>query len=236
MKKAIIFLSLVILAFTIITNTINAQTKTDYFVGKWDILVTGTPNGDAKMKISLDRKNGKLEGMVKLGDQAQETNLFDIEDKGTIITFNISAGDYVVRFYLERKDDNHVIGTMMDQFDVKGERILNEGPGIANVQTNPDFFPGQWNLLVAGTPNGDVKMIVSLARKDGKLDGTIKIGAEGYSEPLKLTRTEEKGASLTIYFTAEGHDLSIFLEKKDENHLAGNQMDMFDVKGERILK
>lgn len=102
----------------------NAQKAPDFFVGKWDVLVTGTPNGDAKMIFTIERKEGKLEGTVKLGDQAEVTKLFDIVEKETSITFNITASDYVVRFYLEKKDENHVIGNMMDQFETKGERIV----------------------------------------------------------------------------------------------------------------
>lgn len=52
----------------------NAQNTPDFFVGKWNILVTGTPNVDA-------------------------------------------------------------VGTMMDQFDSKAERILNEGVSTVKVQT-----------------------------------------------------------------------------------------------------
>jgi hypothetical protein len=221
------------LVLFLLTLNTNAQNTTDFFVGKWDLLVTGTPNGDAKMILSLERKDGKLDGKVIFGDQAGSANLFDIEDKGTLITFNITASDYVVRFSLEKKDDNHISGTMMDQFDTKGERILKEEITNANVQNRSDFFVGQWNLLVAGTPDGDIKMIVSLERKEGKLNGTIKIQE---LELSKFSNVEEKGTSIKLYFSAAGYDLYISLQKKDDNHVTGSEMDMFDVKGERITK
>ena len=37
----------------------------------------------------------------------------------------------------------------------------------SNAQSTADFFVGRWNLLVAGTPEGDIKMIMSLERKEG---------------------------------------------------------------------
>jgi hypothetical protein len=122
MKKLYLVVTCIIL-FLLSLNA-NAQKTNDFFVGKWDVLVTGTPNGDAKMIFTMERKDGKLEGTVKLGDQAEVTKLFDIVEKETSITFNITASDYVVRFYLEKKDENHVIGNMMDQFETKGERIV----------------------------------------------------------------------------------------------------------------
>ena len=103
----------------------------------------------------------------------------------------------------------------------------------AQTKTGADFFPGKWNLLVAGTPNGDIKMIVTLERKDGNLGGTIEI--VDY-ENIKISKTDEKESSVTLFFNAGDHDLFILLEKKDENHVVGNEMDLFDVKGERIGK
>jgi hypothetical protein len=39
-----------------------------------------------------------------------------------------------------------------------------------------------------------------------------------------------------LYFSASGYDLYMILEKKDENHVKGREMDMFDVTGERAVK
>lgn len=231
MKKINLVVTGLVMIFMVL-NT-NAQNTTDFFVGKWNLLVTGTPNGDAKMVLTLERKEGKLDGTVKLGEQGEVTKLFDIEDKGTVIRFNITASDYLVGFSLEKKDENHAVGTMMDQFGATAERILSDGAGNAKVQTSTDYYTGQWNLVVAGTPNGDIKMIVTMERKDGKLDGTINI--VDY-ETTKLTKVEEKGTSVTLYFSASGYDLYMILEKKDENNVTGREMDMFDVKGERAAQ
>jgi hypothetical protein len=103
-----------------------AQNKTDFFAGKWDVLVTGIPSGDAKMIISLERKDGKLDGTIKLGDETELTKFTSIEEKETSITLNFPASGYDVRLTLEKKDDNHVEGTLMDQFEAKGERIIEK--------------------------------------------------------------------------------------------------------------
>jgi hypothetical protein len=42
----------------------NAQSK-DYYPGKWDMMVYGTPYGDVKLTFVLVRKEGKLSGIVQ---------------------------------------------------------------------------------------------------------------------------------------------------------------------------
>lgn len=104
----------------------------------------------------------------------------------------------------------------------------------ANAQTQPvnDYYVGKWNVVVEGTPQGDGKMIVVLERKDGKLGGTIS--SNGATEPTKITKVEEKEKSITLYFNTTGYDVNLTLEKKDDDHVTGNMMDMFDAKGERV--
>ena len=104
----------------------------------------------------------------------------------------------------------------------------------ANAQTQPanDYFVGKWNVVVEGTPQGDGKMTVLLERKDGKLGGTIT--TKEATEPTKIIKVEEKEKSVTLYFTSNAYNVNLTLEKKDDDHVTGNMMDMFDAKGERI--
>ena len=108
------------------------------------------------------------------------------------------------------------------------------GSLVANAQSSENFFVGKWKVLTVGTPNGDAKSTVSLERKDGKLTGTM--ASEGASETIKFTNVEEKENSVTVYFSASGYDVYMVLDKKDENHVTGSMMDMFDVSGERVLE
>lgn len=105
---------------------------------------------------------------------------------------------------------------------------------VANAQSSENFFVGKWKVLTVGTPNGDAKSIVSLERKDGKLTGTM--ANEGAGETIKFTNVEEKDNSVTVYFSASGYDVYMVLEKKDDNHVKGSMMDMFDVSGERVIE
>jgi hypothetical protein len=102
----------------------------------------------------------------------------------------------------------------------------------AQSQNKADYFTGKWDVLVEGTPNGDTKMIVSLQRKDSTLTGVILDSTD--QEIAKITKVEEKDKSVTLYFTAQGYDVYLLMEKKDDDHVTGNLMDMFEAKGDRI--
>ncbi len=106
----------------------------------------------------------------------------------------------------------------------------------ANAQTQPaaDYFVGQWDVLVVGTPNGDAHSTLTLERVDGKLAGNFKSADEA---TIKLSRVEEKIDEVTAYFTSSnGYDVYLLLKKKDDNHVNGTMMDMFDASGVRIVE
>lgn len=94
-----------------------------------------------------------------------------------------------------------------------------------------DYFAGKWNVIVTGTPGGDGKMVVTLVRVDGKLTGTLL--NSGQTEPTKFAKVEEKGNTVTLYFTSSGYDVYLQLEKKDDNNVKGSMMNMFDATGTR---
>jgi hypothetical protein len=102
----------------------------------------------------------------------------------------------------------------------------------AQTKSNADYFAGKWNVIVEGTPNGDSKMIVSLEKKDTTLSGSILDSTN--TEIAKITRIDQKDKSVTVYFTAQGYDVYLSMDRKDEDHFTGNLMDMFGAKGDRI--
>ena len=102
----------------------------------------------------------------------------------------------------------------------------------AQVQTTTDFYPGKWNVIVYGTPNGDVKLNFILERKDGKIAGVIQ-DTTG-KELSKITQVDEKDKTITAYFNLMNYDLTLTLDPVDDDHVKGNLMGMFDAKGARI--
>ena len=98
-----------------------------------------------------------------------------------------------------------------------------------------DFYAGKWEISLTGTPNGDVKLLTNLIRKDGKLTGELG-NANDATQPKKpITKVEENGDKLVIYFTSSsGDEASIDLTKVDNDNLKGNLKGMFDAKATRL--
>ena len=104
----------------------------------------------------------------------------------------------------------------------------------ANAQTKDSstYFIGSWNVLVKGLPNGDTKMFVNLAKGDTTMTGAILDSTK--NEVAKFSKVERKGFSVTVYFVAQGYDVTLYMEKKDEDHVTGNMLNMFDAVGDRV--
>lgn len=100
-----------------------AQTTKDYFVGKWKITVMGTPNGDNTALYVIDRKDGKLVGSLQDSTGKEVTKFTSVEEKDKSVTIAFTAQSYDVSLQLDPVDDDHVKGSMMGMFDVKGIRV-----------------------------------------------------------------------------------------------------------------
>ena len=135
MKKASIVLF--VLFFAAITNSF-AQTATatmptavatpaaaDFFAGKWDLLILGTPQGDAKMVAHFTRVDGNLTG--ELSDpadaQKEKTPITKIEEEAAKITIYFSASGYDLNVPLEKVDDDNLKGQLMNMFETTAKRI-----------------------------------------------------------------------------------------------------------------
>jgi hypothetical protein len=103
----------------------------------------------------------------------------------------------------------------------------------AKTADNLDFFVGKWQIVVKGTPNGDAQMVFILSKKDGEITGVIQ-DTSG-TEISVISKSETKEGGIILFFTAQGYDVNLDLKKKDENHLEGSLMSMFDAIGERIM-
>lgn len=124
MKKLLMFVFGLMMSLTLFSKA-QAQEKTDYFVGKWNMLVVGTPNGDRKFVMSVERKEGKLVGTIHEDASSKEGSpITKIEEKDQTITAFFTADGYDVYLFIQKSDDNHVKGNVMDMFEASGERIV----------------------------------------------------------------------------------------------------------------
>ncbi|GAC1385240.1 MAG: hypothetical protein NVSMB45_13760 [Ginsengibacter sp.] len=98
--------------------------------------------------------------------------------------------------------------------------------------TQATFYAGKWDVFVKGIPQGDTHMIFTVVEKEGKLSGT-RLDPETKKE-LPLTSVEMTDKGVTLYFSAQGYDVDIALQKKDDDHLTGMLMNMFESNAERV--
>ena len=121
-KLNLIFVSIF---FTLITFASHAQSTTgaNYFTGKWSVLIKGTPNGDAKMTVTLEKQDTTLAGNIQDSTGQLNTKIDKVELSGDKITLYFNTQGYDVNLEMDKKDDDHVIGSMMGMFDAEGERV-----------------------------------------------------------------------------------------------------------------
>ena len=133
MKKVMMFLFAAVMV-SLTSFAANSQDGKDYFVGTWNCLTTGLPQGDAKSNIVLERVDGKLEG-YQMDTKGAKTVFSRVEEKPSSVTVYFTSNAYNVYIYLEKVDDNHMTGSTMDMFDTTAERA------VANDQTKKDSEP-----------------------------------------------------------------------------------------------
>lgn len=106
--------------------------------------------------------------------------------------------------------------------------------GFSQAEKSVDFFAGKWEFLIEGTPQGDVKLVAELIRKDGKLEGQLSNPDTPDAEKIQITSIDEESDKIVLYFTTSGYDLNLAMTKIDEDNLKGSMFDMFEAKGVRL--
>lgn len=124
MKKAGLFF--IVLFLGVLTEVFSQTTpSTDFYAGKWEISILGSPRGDVKFITNLVRKDGKLTGELANPTDATEAKrpITKIEEsaKKLVIYFESSqAGEISVD--LDKVDDNNLKGSLMS-FEATAKRI-----------------------------------------------------------------------------------------------------------------
>jgi hypothetical protein len=109
------------LAYTSFSQTI----PKDFFAGKWEISVTGTPNGDAKFITNLVRKDGKLTGEMAdpVDTTKPKTPITKVEEKGNnMVIYFESAEAGELSIDLAKVDDDNLKGTVYN-FETTAKRL-----------------------------------------------------------------------------------------------------------------
>lgn len=123
-KTAVLCLSLMP---TVLTTVVFAQGKPDYFVGSWDVVIEGIPEGDVKMIIDFERKDGKLLGVIKRPESDKAVSIINsITEHENYIMGYFYAEGHDVHMKIQKSGENSVTGSLLDTFNVKGQRVLKK--------------------------------------------------------------------------------------------------------------
>jgi hypothetical protein len=122
MKKTGLVTMLAVAAF-MLSSRAQAQSKTDYFPGRWKVTIYGTPNGDAAMIFQLERKDGKLTGTVRDSTDKEMSKLTKVDETDSSVNMFFTTQGYDVNVFLKPVPADSVKGNLMDMFDAKGIRL-----------------------------------------------------------------------------------------------------------------
>lgn len=121
-KVTAIFAGLFLLFLSLTLNAQTAPAK-DYFVAKWDLMMEGLPQGDPRLIVDLQRKDGKLTGIVLDSTKKEIAKITKVEETPTTVTVYFTAKDYDVNLAITKKDEDNVTANLMGMFGGKGVRM-----------------------------------------------------------------------------------------------------------------
>lgn len=126
MKKATL-VNLMIVILIMVAATANAQTKTNFYIGKWDVLVKGLPEGDSHSKLNIADSAGQMKAIL-LDTTAAHKNvpINKIELEGEKITLYFTMQGIDLNLVLTRKDDDHATGSLAGMFDAVAVRLKDQ--------------------------------------------------------------------------------------------------------------
>ena len=101
-----------------------AQTAgTNYFTGKWNVLIKNLPQGDTRMIVNLEKVDSVWTGAISDSAGKEVSKFSKVEMQDTTVTVYFTAQGYDVFLTLNQKGDDQVTGSMMDMFDAEGDRV-----------------------------------------------------------------------------------------------------------------
>jgi hypothetical protein len=124
MKKLVAFV-FVLMSLCSATSFAKLPDPTDFFAGKWKIMVAGTPNGDVTFSTNLVRKDGVLTGQLKIvgDDSLPLVDISKVEDDKEKVVIYFTIQGYDVNAELTKVDSDNLKGSLMGMFEAKGVRV-----------------------------------------------------------------------------------------------------------------
>lgn len=120
MKKAFLILAGFIL---LISKISMAQEETsDFFLGKWNVTISGLPNGEAKFVLKVEKTETGLTAYI-IGGEGKTQKVDRVETKPNSITIYWVAEGYDVFLIITKKEDGKVEGDLLNMFTAEVKKI-----------------------------------------------------------------------------------------------------------------
>ncbi|WP_339864730.1 hypothetical protein [uncultured Algoriphagus sp.] len=123
MKNRITLVCTLVLLATISFAFTSYNPSPEYFEGKWNVLVKGTPQGDATIPVRFETKDGKTTGYFTEEGATEEKKMSSTTISGDAINTAFNISGYDVTLYLKKVDADHAKGDLMGMFDAEGTRV-----------------------------------------------------------------------------------------------------------------
>jgi hypothetical protein len=237
MKRTILAITILLSSF----SAVLAQESTDYYVGKWNVLIKETPNGDVTIPMRFESQEGKYTGyFTDESGEEKEMDSATLEDGKLNLAFYIAG--YDVTMDLAEEDENEMRGMVMNMLEaiasrdvqVAAEMVETEVEVAEEGDSMTPYFMGVWSVLIEGTPNGDATVEMRFEQEEGQLKGYV-VNPEDQSL-IEMTSVEADDDELEANFSMMGYDLTLTLEKEDDDKAVGSLMDMFTSTATRVKK
>lgn len=121
MKKTFFIISVIVLF--IFQLAVAQKNTSDFFLGKWNCTVIGTPNSDAKFVLKIEKTDDALAGSI-ISEDGKATKVDRVSTTASSLTVYWFAEGYDVYLTLTKKEDDKIEGTLMDMFTTKIERVV----------------------------------------------------------------------------------------------------------------
>lgn len=123
MRKAAVIMSVICLMLIAVSAHAQSKAGADYFAGKWDLMIKGTPDGDTRLFFVLDKGDSTLSGIVLDSTGKEEAKIDKIELADSTATVYFSARGYDLNLVMNKKDADNITGTLVEMFVVEGIRV-----------------------------------------------------------------------------------------------------------------
>lgn len=118
---------MVVLATLLLSGAMaSAQTPDEKnFIGTWELTISGMPNGNMEIPLTVSFEDDALKGSITTPDGA-EMNFDSIAAEDGVLMAEFEAEGFTVNLELSLEEDGTLSGYMMNAFSVKGKKVVVE--------------------------------------------------------------------------------------------------------------